>query len=115
MPEKILEDEFSLKAKDTFIEKVERFLVKRVGSWSFLVVNLIWFAVWIYYDWNFEKLTFWVSLEAIVLAVLILINANKEIEHDRERAIKDYKIDATVAKRVKEIEKDLTEIKSRLK
>ena len=107
-------DEFTAQAEDAWVERMETKLVKGIGSWWFLLINLVWFVVWIVGDYNFEKLTFWVSLEAIVLAVLILINENKELKHDRERAIKDYKIDLSMAKKIKSLEKKLNQVIDKL-
>lgn len=112
--QKQMSDEFTAQAEDTWVERMEIRLVKGIGSWWFLLVNLIWFAIWIVGDYNFEKLTFWVSLEAIVLAVLILINENKELKHDRERAIKDYKIDLSMAKKIKSLEKQMEKLLAKL-
>ncbi len=107
-------DEFTAQAEDTWVERVETRLVKGIGSWWFLLVNIIWFVIWIVGDYNFEKLTFWVSLEAIVLAVLILINENKELKHDRERAIKDYKIDLSMAKKIKNLERQIEKMLAKM-
>lgn len=109
-----IEDEFSLKSKDTPLEKIAHGLISWVGSWTFLALNFLWFVLWILLGLHYDWLTFWVSLEAIVLSILILINENREIRSDRERAIKDYKIDLGTARRLKDIEKQLQEIRSLL-
>lgn len=102
-----LTDEFTAKTEDTWLERMEIKLVGVIGSWAFLLANVVWFTVWIVGGHDFEWLTFWVSLEAIILSILILINENRELEHDRERAIKDYKIDLSMAKRIKRLEKKI--------
>ncbi len=112
--EKEIEDEFSVAAKDTFPEKLGNSIINFVGSWTFLIINVVFFALWLifrlYYDW----LTFWVSLEAIVITLLILINATIKEKNDRQRAIKDYKIDLSVAKRLKKVEERLKKIEEKL-
>ena len=109
-----MSDEFTAQAEDTWVERMEIKLVGLIGSWWFLLANVVWFAVWIGLGLNFEWLTFWVSLEAIILSILILINENRELEHDRERAIKDYKIDLSVAKKIKSLEKKLDQVIDKL-
>ena len=109
-----IEDEFSAGMKDTFSEKLGQGIVNFIGSWLFLLLNIVIFALWLILKLSYNQLTFWVSLEAIVLSVLILINANKETENDRKRAIKDYKIDMSVAQRVKGMEREIKEMKEKL-
>jgi len=109
-----IEDEFSAGMKDTFSERLEQGIVNFIGSWLFLLLNIVFFVLWLILKLSYNQLTFWVSLEAIVLSVLILINANKETENDRKRAIKDYKIDMSVAQRVKGMEREIKEMKEKL-
>ncbi len=104
-----LEDEFSIKAKDSFGEKVGNAIIGFASSWAFLIINIFFFAVWLLSGLNFDLLTMWVSLEAIVLTVLILIQSKQLEESDRSRSIKDYKIDASMAKRLKRMELKLDE------
>lgn len=107
---KIIEDEFSRETKNTPSEKLAKKIIDLVGSWTFLFFNLAIFAGWLLLNLNYNYLTFWVSLEAIVLTVLILIKANKDEASDRNRNIKDYKIDTSIAKRIKTVEKKIDEI-----
>ncbi len=109
-----IEDEFSAGMKDTFSERLEQGIVNFIGSWLFLLLNIVFFVLWLILKLSYNQLTFWVSLEAIVLSVLILINANKETGNDRKRAIKDYKIDMSVAQRAKGIEREIKEIKEKI-
>ncbi len=109
-----LEDEFSQAAVSKLSERISRKIIGWTGSWTFLVLNLVFFALWPVFKLPYNLLTFWVSLEAIVLSLLILINANRESIHDRSRAVKDYKIDLTIAKKVKEIEKKINQIKDEM-
>jgi uncharacterized membrane protein len=105
-----LEDEFSIITKDSFGEKIGNVIIEFASSWVFLVLNIAFFSVWLLSGLNFDLLTMWVSLEAIVLTVLILIQ-NKHVEKsDRNRSIKDYKIDVSTAKRLKRMESKLDEL-----
>ncbi|MBU0708859.1 DUF1003 domain-containing protein [Patescibacteria group bacterium] len=107
-----LEDEFSRELTNSMVEKFLRRVVGWVGSWFFLFLNVIWFFIWIICGRYYDLLTFWVSLEAIILAILILINGNRGLESDRNRAIKDYKIDLSTARKLKNIEKEIKELRS---
>jgi len=71
-------------AKRSFAEKLADVLTSKFGSVTFLILNLIWFAIWIPINMNlipgiepfdpfpFGLLTMVVSLEAIALAVIVL-------------------------------------------
>lgn len=72
-------------ASDKFADK----LTERFGTVPFLVANVIWFAVWLVLNTNiipglepfdpfpFGLLTTIVSLEAIFLAIIVLISQNR--------------------------------------
>ena len=105
--ESVLEDEFSIKTKDSFAEKTGNAIIDMTASWWFLIFNLAFFFSWLVSGLNFELLTMWVSLEAIVLTVLILIQSKQVEKSDRSRSIKDYKIDTSMAKRLKRMESKL--------
>lgn len=83
----------SLKAKAnarrTFAEKFADWLTSKFGSVTFLTLNAIWFLVWIVINteltsiepfdpYPFGFLTMVVSLEAIFLAIIVLISQNRE-------------------------------------
>lgn len=77
-------------AKRTPTEKFADMLTAKFGTVTFLVLNIIWFAVWIsintghffgvtqFDPFPFGLLTMIVSLEAIVLAIIVLISQNRE-------------------------------------
>jgi len=110
----VVEDEFSYQTKDDWSEKVGEVVIRTVGSWWFLFLNILAFILWIVFKLHYDWLTFWVSLEAIVLTVLVLIAENVEKDSDRSRAIKDYKIDLSTAQRLKKIEEKITRIEGLL-
>lgn len=92
-------------AKRTTAEKVADGMTAVGGSFSFLILNCIWFLYWIILNTNivpglkpfdpfpFSLLTMIVSLEAIILAIFVLISQNREqkINHLREEI--DLEID----------------------
>ncbi len=76
-------------AKRTFAEIVADKLTLVFGSMIFLVINVVWFVVWIIINvglipsikpfdpFPFGFLTMVVSLEAIALAIIVLISQNR--------------------------------------
>lgn len=77
-------------ARRTPSEKFADFLTAKFGSVVFLSLNVVWFVVWIVINtgmipsiepfdpFPFGLLTMIVSLEAIALAVIVLISQNRE-------------------------------------
>ncbi len=76
-------------AKRTLSEKVADTLTSRFGSMLFLSINILWFSVWIVINlgiipgvhafdpYPFGFLTMVVSLEAIILAIVVLVSQNR--------------------------------------
>jgi len=72
----------------TRVERIADWMTNRASSTSFLVVHIIWFAVWIVLNigilpyqldpFPFGFLTMIVSLEAIVLSIFVLMTQNRE-------------------------------------
>lgn len=77
-------------AKRTRTEKFADWMTSYFGSINFLIINVAWFIIWIGYNtiaitgivpfdpFPFGLLTMIVSLEAICLAVIVLISQNRE-------------------------------------
>ncbi len=73
------------------------------GSMSFLLLNAIWFVIWIalntlplgvpqFDPYPFGLLTMIVSLEAIFLSCFVLISQNRQAEKDRVRSDIEYEV-----------------------
>ncbi len=72
------------------------------ASQTFVLLHVLWFAAWIIYNvtrgdngfdpFPFGLLTLIVSLEAIFLAIFVLISQNRSGEKDRIRADADYQV-----------------------
>lgn len=91
-------------AKRSLAEKFADLLTAKFGSVAFLLINFLWFAIWI--SWNtglipgatafdpfpFGLLTMVVSLEAIMLAIIVLISQNREAKVAELREEFDLKI-----------------------
>ena len=77
-------------AKRTRTEKFADWMTSYFGSINFLIINVAWFIIWIGYNtiaitgivpfdpFPFGLLTMIVSLEAICLALIVLISQNRE-------------------------------------
>ncbi|MBI2638361.1 DUF1003 domain-containing protein [Candidatus Peregrinibacteria bacterium] len=99
----------SLKAeadkKRTLREKIADAMTAVCGSMSFLAINAVWFAVWIIWNigvipqlkpfdpYPFGLLTMIVSLEAIILAIFVLISQNRGAQVDDLREEVDLQVD----------------------
>ncbi len=99
----------SIKAREdkkrTQSEKLADLMTQKFGSITFLLLNMLWFTVWIV--WNlglfpglvpfdpfpFGLLTMIVSLEAIFLAIVVLISQNRASRIDELREEVDLKVD----------------------
>ena len=73
------------------------------GSMSFLLLNALWFVIWIalntlplgvpqFDPYPFGLLTMIVSLEAIFLSCFVLISQNRQAEKDRVRSDIEYEV-----------------------
>jgi len=81
-------------AQRTFLEKMADWMTLKFGSNTFLLVNIILFSAWILINTNqvkgvssfdplpFNLLTLVVSLEAIILAIFVLISQNRTAKVD---------------------------------
>lgn len=87
---------FEAKANEdrTFSEKIADMMTSHFGSMEFLIINAIWFFTWIaintglvpiipvFDPFPFGLLTMTVSLEAIFLAIIVLISQNRAAKID---------------------------------
>jgi uncharacterized membrane protein len=91
--------------KRTVSEKFADAMTTSLGSMKFLVVNVLWFAIWIIVNtgilpgvapfdpFPFGLLTMVVSLEAIVLSIIVLISQNRTEKIDELRQEVDLQVD----------------------
>lgn len=92
-------------AKRTVSEKLADWMTKTFGSIPFLIINVCWFAAWILINsyfipglepfdpYPFGLLTMIVSLEAIILAIFVLISQNRAFQVDDLREEIDLQVD----------------------
>ena len=86
----------------TTLEKVADVIAEFSGSIAFLILNAVWFLVWIVWNvmpriphfdpYPFGFLTMVVSLEAIFLSIFVLVSQNRQGEKDRLRADAEYEV-----------------------
>jgi CRP/FNR family transcriptional regulator, cyclic AMP receptor protein len=93
------------KGKRSLAEQAADFLTAQFGSFWFLILNIIVFTVWLLINtdripgiepfdpYPFNFLTMSVSLEAIVLAIIVLMSQNRENKVNDLRSEIDTKID----------------------
>lgn len=92
-------------ARRTLSEKFADWVTSRFGSVNFLLVNALWFTIWVVINlglvpeitpfdpFPFGLLTMIVSLEAIVLAIFVLISQNRAARIDDLREEVDLQVD----------------------
>lgn len=91
-------------AKRTATEKFADWMTIKFGTISFLLFNGLWFLFWIVinvgwipaikpFDKDFGILTMMVSLEAIFLAIIVLISQNREARIGEVREEMELQID----------------------
>ena len=85
-----------------------------VGSWWFLVLHAVWFILWLALKLDISLLIMIVSLEAIVLMILLLMDQNRQVMRDDLRDEEDLQADLKSVKLGEEILKEVKEIKARL-
>jgi uncharacterized membrane protein len=102
-------------AKRTVMERVADWMTSFFGSITFLLVNVLWFAVWItinvgmwpgivpFDPFPFGLLTMIVSLEAIILAIIVLISQNRAARIGDLREETDLQINTMTEEEVTKI------------
>src|SRR3989344_7457240 len=104
-------------SRRTMAERVADWMTSNFGSMTFLIINAIFFALWILINTNkitgipafdpypFNLLTTIVSLEAIILAVFVLISQNRNSKIDDLREETHLQIDLIAEKEVTKLMK----------
>lgn len=92
-------------------------LAKLLGSTRFILVNLVFFSLWIVlhfsagFDPTWTNLTVVLSIEAIFLALFILRAENVQVAHIEEMLESEQKKEDKEIQLLKEIEKEVDEPK----
>lgn len=103
--------------------KLADIFTSRFGTLAFLVINIIFFIVWIYINSGFLKgvsifdpypfifLTMTVSLEAIVLSIVVLISQNRENQINSLRQDLQLQVNLITEREITKVLKLLKEIR----
>ncbi|KKR78869.1 MAG: hypothetical protein UU24_C0023G0016 [Candidatus Nomurabacteria bacterium GW2011_GWA2_40_9] len=104
-------------AKRTWLEKLADFMTSVFGSIAFLIINGAFFAFWILVNINYIKgvrafdpfpfnlLTTFVSLEAIILAIFVLVSQNRSTKVDDIREETHLQINLITEKEITKLMK----------
>jgi uncharacterized membrane protein len=92
-------------------QRVAEDLSRMVGSWSFVVVQLLLVAVWVAlnvysYHWDrypFLFLNLVLTVQAVLAAALLLMALNRAITRDRLRAEHDYEVNVKSEEELKSL------------
>lgn len=102
-------------ANRTFSEKIADLITARLGSMSFLMINALLFSTWMVINtglipiippfdpFPFGLLTMVVSLEAIFLAIVVLISQNRAAKIDDLREEVDLQINTIAEEEITKI------------
>lgn len=96
---------------DRLADKITNF----VGSWFFVIIHMIWFALWIVLpveEFPFGLLTMIVSLEGILLSTFIMMSQNRASDRDRVQAQADYQTNLEAKREIEELQVRLARIET---
>ncbi len=111
----------------TFRERAADKLAEFVGSWTFILLFIIFLALWMLLNtallifgtiWDkkpFIMLNLILSCLAALQAPIILMSQNRQAKKDRLRTEYDYAVDKKAEKEIAEIKKQLDRIEKILK
>ena len=109
----------------TFSEKASDWLTGFVGSWTFIILLLVYIFIWVmlnlaawffHWDpWPFILLNLTLSCLAALQAPIILMSQNRGADRDRRRAERDYFVDKKSMREVEDMQRDLDEIKEMIR
>jgi len=97
---------------DQLFQKTADFASEFCGTPLFLGMHLFWWILWFIFrpeHFPFNFLTMLLSLEAIVLAILILNSSNRQGEFDRAIIQRDVDLDAQTHATIKKIWEKMNE------
>lgn len=97
----------------SFGDRVADAVADFVGSWSFIIIHVFWFSIWIGFRieaFPYGFLTMVVSLEAIFLTTLVLMSENRQTERDRAQAEADYETNVKAKEEIEELQMRLARI-----
>ncbi len=109
-----------IKEQMTFVQRLADWIAAFSGSISFLALNALWFALWIWLNesgtWRFDPfpfglLTMIVSLQAIFLSIFVLLAQNRHAAKDRVRDDIEYEINVKAELEIAHLHEKVEEIR----
>ncbi len=112
----------------TMGQKAADILTKFAGSWTFIIIFGLILILWVitngyflirWYQGAFDPYPFillnlFLSCLAAIQAPIILMSQNREGERDRIRMHYDYAVNRKAEKEIREIQKDISDIKKKM-
>ena len=102
-------------AMSTIGDRLADWVAEFVGSWTFVIVHVVWFGGWILLkieSFPFGLLTMIVSLEAILLSTFIMMSQNRQADRDRAQAQSDYQTNIDAKNEIEEVQKAIYRIEN---
>ena len=88
------------------------------GSWLFIGLHTVWFALWFVFRLDINTLTLIVSLEAIYLASLVLMSQNRSGVRDHARdELEAQEVDQLVhnGEEIKQVQHEIKQVQDEIK
>lgn len=119
-----------IRSRRTFGEKAADLMTKILGSWTFIIIFLIFMITWIVTEgyfilkfvngelkdpFPFILLNLSLSCLAAIQAPIILMSQNRQTKRDRIRAEYDYQVNRKAEREIEVIKKQLDRIEKRLR
>jgi CRP/FNR family transcriptional regulator, cyclic AMP receptor protein len=109
----------------TPLQRIADWIAWFSGSMPFLMVNILWFIVWIVINtahtglpqfdpYPFGLLTMIVSLEAIFLSCFVLISQNRQASKDHMRSDVEYEVNVKAELEIAQLHEKIDKIHERL-
>ena len=130
IPKTVIEERFIRgriqQPKRTIGQRAADITTRCVGSWSFIILLLVFMATWMMLNiylvatqrWDpypFILLNFVLSMLAAIQAPIILMSQNRQTEMDRLKAERDFAVNRKAEKEVENMQQDLEEIKAMIR
>lgn len=108
--------------QQTVGQKVADFVASGMGSWTFIIAQTIFVALWIalnlvawFYHWDvypFILLNLLFSTQAAYAAPIIMMSQNRQNERDRFHAAEDYQTNIKAKQEIEDLQKALARIEN---
>ncbi|MFL6464630.1 MAG: DUF1003 domain-containing protein [Bryobacteraceae bacterium] len=112
---KVVQLEEEAQKHRTFAERVSDVIANFVGSMVFVVIHVVWFAIWavvnigvLGFSWKFDPYPFQllcmlVSLEGVLLSTFVLIKQNRMSQRADQRSHLDLQVNLLAEKEITKV------------